>query len=140
MVVPREIVNELKVIRAMMVPHISVVFVPVSATVGDLDGLGTASMDEESCKIGPDGRYAVAGLLVPVGELEQRGIPELVAQPAAMMIGLSTHEHAILVPHQGGMWKLLLHSGKGIPETYTFRDRPEPRPVASVTRRRQFTW
>ncbi|GEM_PF-3102472 len=124
----------------MLIPHISWVFVPASAIVGELDGLEPASMDEHSHIIGPAGRYSLPGLLVPVSELEQRGIPELVAQPAAMIIGLSTHEQAILFPHSGGLWKLLLCSRKSQLETYTFRDRPEPRPVAAVPRRRQPVW
>lgn len=124
----------------MMIPHISSVFVPVSAIAGEPDGLHLASIDTESFSIGPADRYTMAGLLIPVGELRQRGIPELVAQPAAMMIGLSTHEHAILIPYEQGIWRLLLHSGKGHPETYTFRDHPEPRPAASAKRRKQLAW
>jgi hypothetical protein len=124
------------VILAMMIPHISRVFVPETAIVGDLDGLQLASMDEDSLLIGPPGRYSLMGYLIPINQLEQSGIPELVASPAAMILGLSTHERAVLFPQFDGMWQLLLQTGRGEPESYCFRDHPEPRPVATARRRR----
>jgi hypothetical protein len=124
----------------MLIPHISWVFVPASVIPGDLDGLEPASMDEEHHIIGPADRYDVPGLRVPANELQQRGIPELVAQPAAMIIGLSTHEQAMLLRHVGGLWELLLRSRRSPLERYTFRDRPEPRPAATVARPRQYSW
>ena len=124
----------------MFIPHISWVFVPASAIPGEVDDLEPASMDEEHHIIGPPDHYGLPGLRVPVNELQQRGIPELVAQPAAMIIGLSTHEHAILRPHAGGLWELLLRSRRSPVERYAFRDRPEPRPPVTPRRHRQYSW
>lgn len=124
----------------MLIPHITRIFVPETAVTGDLDRLETASLDGKSCVIGPPGRYNVLGYLVPVNQLEQFGIAELVASPAAMIIGLSTHERAALLPHEGGVWELRLQTGRGKPETYAFRDHPEPRQAPAASRRKQAVW
>lgn len=124
----------------MMIPHITRVFVPEAAVVGDLDSLELASMDEDTGLIGPPSQYSLLGYLVPVNQLEQFGIPELVASPAAMIIGLSTHERAYLVRQTGGIWHLLLQTGSNEPESYSFRERPEPRPVVVREQRKPQFW
>lgn len=97
------------------------VFVPLTAIPEKNEGLEAASADDAFYVIGPPERYELKGYLVPVGDLEERGIPRRVAREVSMVVSLRTSEHAVLLQHEGGLWELLIQSGKGLPDTYTFR-------------------
>lgn len=97
------------------------VFVPATVLADKTDGLEAASADESFFVIGAPDRHELAGFLVPIEELEDRGIPRKVAREVAMIVSLRTTDHAILLSHEGGLWELLVQSGKGLPDTYTFR-------------------
>ena len=69
----------------------------------------------------PAGRYELPGYLIAVDDLEQRGVPH-VAREVSMIVSLRTSEHVILSTPRGGIWELLIESGKhGLPDTYTFK-------------------
>ena len=97
------------------------VFVPATVLAEKTDGLEAASADESFYVIGAPGRHELPGFLVPLEQLEDRGIPRKIAREVAMIVSLRTSEHAILLSHEGGLWELLVQSGKGLPDTYTFR-------------------
>lgn len=97
------------------------VFIPDTVIADTRDELEPASADDAFYVIGPPERYELKGFLVPLDEMEPRGIPRKVAREVAMIVSLRTSEHAILLQHDGGLWELLIQSGKGLPDTYTFR-------------------
>lgn len=98
------------------------VFLPGTAINENRDGLERASADDTFYVVGPAGRYEMPGFLIPLDDLEQRGVPRNVAREVAMIVSLRTSEHVILLAHEGGLWELLIESGKhGLPDTYTFR-------------------
>lgn len=123
----------------MMTAHIDRVFIPESDVTGDVESLDCASMDDSTQMLGEPDEYECQGYLVPANQLMQYGVPELVASPANMIIGLSTHERASLIRRDDDIWELLLTTGRGTPEQYLFRGKPEPKPAPTV-RRRQPVW
>lgn len=97
------------------------VFLPGTA-INNREGLEPASADETFYVVGPAGRHELQGYLVPVDDLEARGVPRKVAREVAMMVGLRSSEHVMLLAHEGGLWELLIESGKcGLPDTFTFK-------------------
>jgi hypothetical protein len=96
------------------------VFVP-AGILTDPTGLEPASADDSFFVVGVPGRHELPGFLVPVGDLEDRGIPRSVAREVAMIVSLRSSEHMILLSHEGGVWELLVQTGKGLPDTYTFK-------------------
>jgi hypothetical protein len=97
------------------------VFVPAIVLGDKVDGLEAASADESFFVIGAPGRHDLPGFLVPLDQLEERGIPRKVAREVIPIVSLRTSEHVILLAHEGGLWELLVQTGKGLPDTYTFR-------------------
>lgn len=104
--------------------HIVRVFVPATVLGGKADGLESASADESFFVVGAPGRHELPGFLVPLDQLEDRGIPRKVAREVVPIVSLRTSEHVILLAHEGGLWELLVQTGKGLPDTYTFRVTP----------------
>jgi hypothetical protein len=100
------------------------VFVPATVVLDKTAGLEPASADETFYVVGPPGRHELAGFLVPLNELEDRGVPRKVAREVLPIVSLRTSEHVILLAHEGGLWELLVHTGKSLPDTYTFRVTP----------------
>jgi len=99
------------------------VFLPGTALNTDPHDLEPASADEVFYVVGPAGRYEHAGYLIPVDRLEDCGVPREIAREVAMIVSLRTSEHMILLPHENGLWELLIESGRhGLPDTYTFRE------------------
>ncbi len=97
------------------------VFVPAAVLTDKTAGLEPASADETFYVVGAPGRHELAGFLVPLNELEERGIPRKVAREVIPIVSLRTSEHVILLAHEGGLWELLVQTGNGLPDTYTFR-------------------
>ena len=98
------------------------VFVPGTAINENRDGLEPASADDTFAVGGPVGRYELPGYLIAIDDLHARGVPRNVAREVAMIVSLRTSEHVILLAHEGGIWELLIESGKhGLPDTYTFK-------------------
>ncbi len=97
------------------------VFVPATVLIDNTVGLEAASADESFYVVGVPGQHELPGFLVPLDELEARGIPRKVAREVAMIVSLRTSVHTILLNHEGGLWELLVQTGKGLPDTYTFR-------------------
>jgi hypothetical protein len=102
----------------MPTPHVTRVFVPANVINGKSEGLAGASADACSSVIGAPDCYELAGFLVPLCELEERGIPANVAQLAAMLVGLNSIQNVVILRH-GQVWELTLKSGEGRPEIYT---------------------
>lgn len=100
------------------------VFVPEVVVPENREGLEPASADDSFYVIGQFDRYELKGFLIPVGELEERGIPRRVAREVSMIVSLRTSEHVILLSHGEGLWELLIQAGKGLPDTYTFKVNP----------------
>jgi hypothetical protein len=99
------------------------VFVPASALSENVEGLEPASGDETFFVVGAPGRFELAGFLVPVNELEDRGIPRRIGREVALIASLRTTEHMMLLKHEGGIWELLVLSDKaGQPDTFTFKE------------------
>src|SRR5450756_2368220 len=100
--------------------HVVRVFVPAIVLGDKVGGLEAASADESFFVVGAPGRHELPGFLVPLDELEDRGIPRKVAHEVIPIVSLRTSEHVILLSHEGGLWELLVQTGKGLPDTYTF--------------------
>ncbi len=100
------------------------VFVPATVLGDKVDGLEAASADETFYVVGAPGRHELAGFLVPLNELEERGIPRKVAREVIPIVSLRTSEHVILLAHEDGLWELLVHTGQNLPDTYTFHVTP----------------
>jgi len=100
------------------------IFVPETAVTGNRENLEPASGDETFYLVGPPGRYELPGFAVTLDQLEDCGIPRKVAREVAMIVSLRTSEHVMLLQHGGGLWELLIQSGKGLPDTYTFKVLP----------------
>lgn len=91
------------------------------------DGIEPASADDSFYVIGTPGKYEIPGFLVPLDELEPRGVPRKVARQVAMIASLRASEHVVLLYHGDGLWELLVQgggSGQSLPDTYTFRIGP----------------
>lgn len=101
--------------------HIVRVFVPATVLSDNVGGLEAASADDTFFVVGAPGRHEMPGYLVPLDQLEERGIPRKVAREVVPIVSLRTSEHVILLSHEGGLWELLVQTGKGLPDTYTFR-------------------
>ena len=86
------------------------------------EGLEKASADDTFYVVGPELRYEIKGYVVPVGDLETRGIPRQIAREVSMIASLRTSEHMILFLHEGRVWELLVLSKPGLPDTYTFKE------------------
>ena len=97
------------------------VFVPATVLEDRTSGLEPASADETFYVVGAPGRHELPGFLVPLTELESRGIPRKVAREVIPIVSLRTSEHVILLAHEDGLWELLVHTGENLPDTYTFR-------------------
>lgn len=102
------------------------IFVQGSVITGS-DGLEAASADDSFYVIGEPGKYEIAGFLIPLDELEPRGVPRKVAREVAMIASLRTSSNVVLLFHGEGLWELLVQgggSGQSLPDTYTFRVGP----------------
>lgn len=111
----------------MMDLQVPRVFVPAAVIAEGSqasEGLEPASGDETFYVIGAPGRFDLPGYLVPVNELETRGIPRRIGREVALIASLRTSEHMMLFRHDGGVWELLVLSGKaGLPDTFTFKEK-----------------
>jgi len=97
------------------------VFVPAPLVLKPSPKLEPASADDHFFVVGPPGRHELFGYLLPVDELEPCGVPRKVAREVSMIVSLRTSEHVILLYHDQGVWELLIQSGRGLPDTYTFK-------------------
>lgn len=97
------------------------VFVPAEVINTPIEGLEPASADSTFYLVGPPGRYEDPGFLVRVDHLHDVGVPIQVAEQVALMASLRNSEHMMLLRHNEKLWEMLVHSGKSLPDTYTFK-------------------